>query len=303
MSDIDVVIVHYSNLDDLAACLSALSGESLASLTIVDNASPSPVSQDLATRPGVRVIRLRENVGFGCGVNAGTKAGKAPLLLIVNPDVRILTDTLPKLRTALAETASVVAVGPRLLLENGALQVGAAGYFPTYGAVAAHSFPPLRWLPATWTGRPLFLREADGIRLRSQSLTDVDWISGACLLVRRSAFEAVGGFDERFFMYGEDIDLCRRFSERQWQVRYCPEAAVVHAQRALGSGWIDGLDQYYRIHAPRARRALHGILAVGLGARSLAYAVKMGSARSGGRGASRRMARYAWYSVRRALGL
>ena len=148
----------------------------------------------------------------------------------------------------------------------------------------------------------MFLREADGKGSPSPRLREVDWVSGACLLVKRSAFEAIGGFDERFFMYGEDIDLCRRFAQRHWQVRYCPAITVRHTQLALGPAWIDGLDQYYRIHSPGARRVLHGILALGLGARGVAYALKLATERSGRSGPGRRMAGHAWHAARLAMG-
>ena len=300
MNDVDVVIVHYSSVEDLGSCLASLECEHFASLTIVDNASPCPVPPDLVSHQEVRVVRLSANVGFGLGVNIGVKEGRAPLVLIVNPDVRVSNEALSQLRTALGETDEIAAVAPRLLLEGGEPQVGAAGYFPTYGAVIAHAFPALGWWPARWTSRPLFLRETEWNQPASPTITEVDWVSGACLLIKRSAFEAVGGFDDRFFMYGEDIDLCRRFAQRGWRVRYSPGTAVTHTQRALGPEWIEGLDHYYRIHSPRARRALHGILAVGLGARAAAYGLKIAGeqpARPGARRVAGYARRAAWLAI------
>lgn len=301
-SDIDVVIVHYSSLEDLSNCLTSLECERLASVTIVDNSSPWPVPLDVASRPGTQVVRLTENIGFGRGVNEGAKVGRAPLVLIVNPDVRMSVGSLEKLRMALESADRMVAVGPRLLLENGAPQVGAAGYFPTYGSVTAHCFPALRRLPARWARRPLFLGRTDETSVSSRHPRQVDWVSGACLLVKRNAFEAIGGFDDRFFMYGEDIDLCQRFAQQEWQVCYCANTTVVHTHHALGSDWIDGLDQYSRIHSREARRALNAILALGLGGRAVAYALRLSADHTTNPGAARRMAGYAWRAARLAIG-
>lgn len=302
--DVDVVIVHYATVDtqlkDLIRCLDTVEPAEPASVTIVNNASPLDLPLGIATRPDLDVVRLPNNVGFGAGANVGARRHRAKYVLFLNPDVSLRSvETLPTLLHALEQSANIVAVAPQLLLPSARAQVGAAGYFPTCSAVLTHAFPFVRWLPVDWSKRPMFLSQDHTRNLGMDSLL-VDWVSGACLLVKRGHFERVGGFDERFFMYAEDIDLCARFAQRGWRVCYCPSASVTHDHRPRSTGWLIGLDQYYRIHSPRSRRLLHGILASGMVARSLACALRI-TRRSDQEQTAKQFASYAWQAVRLAI--
>ena len=130
------------------------------------------------------------------------------------------------------------------------------------------------------------------------------------MLVRRQAFEQVGGFDHRFFMYGEDMDLCFRLKDEGWRVVYCPTESAEHrhlssvdsaAHRAAPISWLDGLDRLYSIHCPKRRRLLHIVSACGFTLRSIAYSLRIARPHSQGNGASRRMARYAMHAARLAV--
>jgi N-acetylglucosaminyl-diphospho-decaprenol L-rhamnosyltransferase len=313
---IDVVIVHYPSAQDLARCsqASAAFGERIASITIVDNASPEGVPADVACQHGIEVIREPRNLGFAKAANRGAIAGTAPLLLFLNPDVVISPETLEELLLALDEK-NVAAAAPRLILPDGRTQIGCAGWFPTLGSLTTHAFQVPDWMPGKWSKRPLFLPEPRATGTGNGSSSNgapyrVDWVSAACLLVRRDAFESVGGFDERFFMYAEDIDLCWRLNEAGWQVRYCPSAQVEHGHLALTSAgasrapkdtWLAGLDQYYRLHCPGSRRFMHAVFGAGFALRALAYGSRLATPRSTSDRTPSRFAFYARRSFRLAI--
>jgi N-acetylglucosaminyl-diphospho-decaprenol L-rhamnosyltransferase len=312
---IDVVIVHYPSAADLIRCLETLASyqEQIASVTVVDNAAPDGVPTAISSILEVAVIREPENLGFARAANRGATAGEAQHLLFLNPDVRLTHQTLELLVSAL-DGDRVAAAAPRLLLPDGQPQVGAAGCFPTVSTLAAHALQVPAWVPGQWSKKPMFLAEPNGsgngsrkVRLAPQP---VEWVSAACLLIRRDAFEQVGGFDERFFMYAEDIDLCLRLHERGWQVRYCPTAQVEHCHlstkqpkiaRAPADAWIKGLDQFYRLHCPERRRLLHFVFGVGFAMRAVAYGSRIAAPRASGSRAYLRLARYARSSFSLAL--
>jgi hypothetical protein len=170
-------------------------------------------------------------------------------------------------------------------------------------------------MPGRWSKKPLFLPEPKPNGNGNGSSPNgrperVDWVSAACLLVRRDAFESIGGFDESFFMYAEDIDLCLRLRNAGWQVRYCPSACVEHGHLALLSSesarapkdtWLTGLDQYYRLHCPETRRVMHAVFGAGFALRALAYGSRLAEPRSTGDRAPRRFAFYARRSFKLAL--
>jgi GT2 family glycosyltransferase len=194
---------------------------------VVDNCSSDDSVTSVADLP-VTVIALSDNRGFGAGCNAGWKEGEAPYVLFLNPDASIDAESLGRLVTVLEDDRSVGLVGPHILEADGSL------------AYSQRRFPRLR---STYA-RALFLHRvfeqaawADELIRDPAAYGQVaspDWVSGACMLVRRSVLEEVGGFDERFFLYCEDKDLCRRIRAAGHDVRYEPGATVRH--RGGGSG-------------------------------------------------------------------
>jgi N-acetylglucosaminyl-diphospho-decaprenol L-rhamnosyltransferase len=190
-------------------------------VTVVDNASSDGSALTVADLP-VEVIHSPTNAGFGHGCNAGARAGQAPYLLFLNPDATIDAAALGTLVATLDGDERIAAAGPRILDSDGSLQR------------TQRNYPRLR---STWS-QALFLHRVFGAaRWTDEVIWDEaaydrpgapQWLSGACLLVRRDAFERIGGFDERFFLYCEDIDLCRRLRALGLDLRYVPEATVHH---------------------------------------------------------------------------
>ena len=279
---VDFVVVAYRSAGLLAECLdsiaadlqapSAIGGWGVGStITVVDNDSPDESVDVARDHPAkAAVVSSAVNRGFGGGCNLGAAAGEAPYLFFLNPDARISPGTTRLLLEELERHATLGAVGPALSDPAGAYRAASAGFEPSLSSVIGH-FLLLGRTPglARWF-RPLQLARGSAERRP-------DWVSGAALMVRRAAFEQVGGFDDSMFMYMEDVDLCRRLRERGWSIGYVPEAAVLHEL-----GGTQGLEQgstwARAFHAYLARR--RGILyanacavlaAVGLGLRSAAY--------------------------------
>jgi GT2 family glycosyltransferase len=221
--EVSVVVVSYETRDDLAACLAALAahGGPGVETIVVDNASTDG-SADLVARdfPGVRLVRNPRNLGFGAACNRGAAVARAPCLLFLNSDAQVTAGAVAALARVLDQRPDVAIVGPRTLNEDGTAQV---------------SFGPALTPLAEWRQRRLVRavarREPDALRVaheRSLVACEPDWVSGACLMIRRRAFDAVSGFDEGFFLYEEDVDLCVRVRAQGGRVRFEPAATVVH---------------------------------------------------------------------------
>jgi hypothetical protein len=227
---LSAIIVNFNAGAALGATLDSL-GEGLAGLdwdaVVVDNGS-SDGSEAAAgpNEPRVRLLRLGRNLGFARGVNAGLRATDAPFVLVLNPDCALGPGVGAVLHAELAAHDEVAVVGPRVLNPDGSIQESARGdpnlLTGLFGRTSllsriAPDLPVVR--------RNLAARQAVEAGVDSRP---VDWVSGACMLVRRAALEEVGGFDEGYFLYWEDADLCRRLRGAGWATRYVPGAAVVH---------------------------------------------------------------------------
>ena len=214
LPEVDIVIVTHNSADEISECVKALPAG--ARVIVVDNAS-SDGSADLAEALGCEVLRNTDNHGFGRAVNRAVRERvTAPTVLLLNPDARIEEASLVKLVASVDEQGVAVA-GPRLHDQDGNEQ-RPWWEFPS---------PAVAW------------REAFGLHyLRPPDFehsADVPFVVGACFLVRTDALRAVGGFDERYWLYGEEADLCRRLGDAGWRVRYVAEASAIHRGGASGS--------------------------------------------------------------------
>jgi GT2 family glycosyltransferase len=221
MAVVDVVVVAYNSRNELRGCVEPLVEESDLNVVVVDNASSDASLETVADLP-VTAIQLAENGGFAFGCNTGWRAGKSPYVLLLNPDARLDSASLRRLAWVLDEEPTVGAVGPKIVDDKNRLEYSQRR-FPRLRSTYAQALFVHRLLPgASWTDE--VVRDEDAYERPSSP----DWISGACLLVRRSLLERLRGLDERFFMYCEDIDLCRRIRDAGFDVRYESTAVVVH---------------------------------------------------------------------------
>lgn len=246
--DVAVVIVNFNAGPLLATTLASLAGGLRGvdwEAVVVDNHS-SDLSERAteAADPRVRLLRQSANVGFARGVNAGIAATSAPLVLILNPDCRLTADAVTRLSTELAQHEKCAIIGPRILDPAGTLQESARGD-PT---LLTGLFGRTTVLSRLFPSLPVVRRNlaAEAALQSGQSSEVVDWVSGACMLARREALSSVGGFDEGYFLYWEDADLCRRLRRSGWHVRYMPGAGVIH-----------DVGQSSRTERARANREFH----------------------------------------------
>ena len=228
-SDVSVVVVTFNSAPWIERCLESVRGYETI---VVDNGSTDGTVALVRERfPEARVIE-QENLGMGGGNNAGMRLASARYFLLLNADAWVLGDGVEQLARFADQHPDAAVVGPKLLNEDGSLQR------------SARAFPTLWRLSTEY----LFLRK---LAPRSRALNtfyeggfdhdetrDVDWLFGACLLVRRDAADEVGLFDEDFFMFSEETDWLYRFHQAGWSVYFYPDAEVVHVGGASHGGTL-----------------------------------------------------------------
>lgn len=223
--DVSVVIVSYNVRDLLRRCLASIDrGATDVSyeVIVVDNAS-SDGSVDTVRQefPDVVVVENATNPGYGGGVNLGAQFARGRYLLTLNPDTEVEVGAIGLLTHSLELEADLAIVGPRLRYPDGSIQ-SSRRRFPTPLTALVESPVIQRWWPRSPVLTRYYLQDV------SDTSQNVDWLVGACLLIRRPVFEQLGGFDERFVMYSEELDLCRRVRGAGWHIRYEPTAEVIH---------------------------------------------------------------------------
>ena len=247
----------------LRACLTALSaseGGEPSQVILVDNASTDGSLAGLTSAyPVLEVIQNAKNVGFARAVNQGLRVVRGQFALLLNPDVILLPSAVPRLTQFMTTHLEVGIAGPRLLDPDGTVQGSARRDPSAWTALFGRSAPLTRLFP----NNPVSRRELPTLSVAGDAPVPVDWMSGACLLVRRTAWEQVGLLDERFFLFWEDADWCLRFRRAGWGVYYLPTASGTHfvgisrAGRRLGSvlDFHVSAYRYYRKH--RVPSAIH----------------------------------------------
>jgi N-acetylglucosaminyl-diphospho-decaprenol L-rhamnosyltransferase len=225
LPDVSVVVVSYNVRDLLEFCLASLergSSNLVLEVVVVDNGSTDGSAEMVRRRfPNARMIECPENPGYGGAINRGAAVARGRYLLMLNPDTEIRDGAIQSLADVLESNLDVAVAGPRLRFPNGSTQ-SSRRRFPTPITALLESTLAQRW----WPRSPELFRYYVGDRPDERQ--DVDWLVGACLLVRRITFEAVGGFDERFTMYSEELDLCHRIRDVGFRTIYEPSAEVTH---------------------------------------------------------------------------
>ena len=222
-----VVIVNYQSYEDLQDCLASLgSPDPAVSICIVDHASRREAADGIERAfPHAQLLRQPSNDGFAAGVNRGARECAAPYVLLLNPDCVASPDTCLRLASWMDAHPNVGAAGPRILNSDGTVQASARRFPDLTTGIAGRS----SWLTRVFPRNPLSRHNLAPSQVRSDAARAVDWVSGAVMIIRREAFDAVGGFDTGFFLYWEDADFCRRLERAGWQTMYVPELTVRHA--------------------------------------------------------------------------
>jgi GT2 family glycosyltransferase len=251
------VLVNYNSGTELRRALESIEREALGSweAVVVDNASTDGSEAAALDFPPVRLMRNRENVGFARGVNQAVAECHAARILIMNPDCQLMPGSLRPLMAILDGDAKCAVVAPRILDPDGSPQGNARGDPDMLTGLFGRTSSLRQRLPGLEVARRNVVVETT-----DDESVGVDWVSGACMLVRREAMALVGGFDERYFMYWEDADLCRRLRERDYTIRYVPSATAVHrvghssrtARTQSVRAFHDSAYRYYSTHVARS---------------------------------------------------
>jgi N-acetylglucosaminyl-diphospho-decaprenol L-rhamnosyltransferase len=255
--DVSVVVVTWNALPWLERCLDSVRD---CQVIVVDHGSTDGTLELLRERyPDVDVVE-QPNVGMGAGNNAGMRVADGRYFFLLNSDAWVEGDGLRTLVEFADAHPDAAVVGPKLVNPDGSLQRSVRGE-PTLWKVATEYFFIRKLGPRSNVLNPLY---AGGFR--HDSVRKVDWLSGAALLVRREAADAVGLFDEEFFMFSEEADWQTRFRRAGWSVYFCPDATVVHVGGASHGGrlYVENLRSQLRFlakhhglrEAERARRVL-----------------------------------------------
>jgi N-acetylglucosaminyl-diphospho-decaprenol L-rhamnosyltransferase len=225
--ELSTVIVHYRSREALRQCLASLESETVGlahEAVVVDNDRDDHALGMLAREfPEVRGILNPENVGYARAVNQGLSATTGEFVLVMNPDCVPQPGSVATLVGYLRAQPRAGVAGPMILDGDGSLQYSARA-FPDHLTFLFNRYSLLtRLFPGNRFSRRYLLSDWDHASAR-----EVDWLSGACLLVRRAAIDQVGPMDEAYFMFNEDVDWCRRMKLAGWAVVYVPDARVVH---------------------------------------------------------------------------
>jgi N-acetylglucosaminyl-diphospho-decaprenol L-rhamnosyltransferase len=265
------VIVNYASWPLTRRCVESLLAADRKDLevVVVDNDLEEPPE----LLPGVRLIRNHENLGFARASNQGIAASSGTLVVLVNPDTLVESGFFRGLEEYFEQNPSVGIAGPKVIDESGELQLSARREISPLSGVLGRTSLLTRLFPKSSLVKSQFPAIAN-----LEGPARADWVSGACMIVRRRVLEEIGTLDERFFMYFEDADLCRRAREAGWSVSYLPHLEVVHA--AGGSSrsqpraiWLlhRSAFLYHRKHGAHGPLNLYSVLVlVGLASRALA---------------------------------
>lgn len=220
---VSIVLVTYQSADDLPDCLATLpqaAGALDTEVIVVDNASRDG-SADLAEAAGATVVRNAGNPGLSTAINQGAELATGEWLFVLNPDTELREKSIQQLVERLASDPAIGAVGPNLVQPDGT-RYPTGRRFPSLVTGVLHAVLVGVW-PANPATRRYHMDELD--RTTAQ---DVDWVSGAGMMIRRDAFDAIGGFDAKYFMYFEELDFCLRLHRGGWRVVFDPEPTIMH---------------------------------------------------------------------------
>jgi GT2 family glycosyltransferase len=273
-SDLTVVVVSWNVRDLLRRCLHSLLGRGdeegdapRPEVIVVDNASSDGSPQMVRDEfPQVQLIANEENRGFTAANNQGLAlatqrhegAAAGRYLLLLNPDAEVVDDALETMVGYMEAHPQVGALGPQLYYPDGRQQ-SSRRRFPTLVTALVESTVVQEWWPENRFLDRYYMADTD-----DDADQPVDWLVGACLLVRREVYEQVGGLDEGFFMYSEELDWCRRIKEAGWEIVYLPTAAVIHHEGKSSEQVVPARHIHFQSSKVRYLQKHHGPLQAGI---------------------------------------
>ncbi len=276
--NLSIVILNFNTRDHLRTCLQSVLDDGSAvdvEVLVVDNASSDGSAEMVAAEfPSVRLIRSPRNGGFADGNNQALRVARGEAVLLLNPDTVVERGTLARFLELLSAHPEAGVIGPKLVRPDGSMHLACRRSFPTPSV----AFYRISGLARLFPRSPRFGRY-NLTFVDPDVAMEVDSVCGACLLVRRAVMDRIGLLDERFFMYGEDLDWCLRTRAAGWTVRYEPSVVVRHQHGAASRQrpmrttfhFFRAMDLFYRKHyvhryhplvTGAVRTAIYGALAV-----------------------------------------
>ena len=281
MIDLSIIIVSYNTRDFLKRCLESVKkeltgGKVTGEIIVVDNGSKDGSQKVIQARSfallGMTLIQNKENMGFGRANNLGAAKARGRYLLFLNSDTEVKFGVLAKMVGFMDGNPEVGISGCKLLNSDGTVQPQ-GGYLPRLTTVAVWAL--------FIDDIPLVGKLLPSYQMRSGSWR-VGWVGGTAMAVRRQAWEQLGGFDEKIFMYGEDVESCYRANKIGWKVMINPAAEIVHTGKASGGSWVTGevkgLLYIFKKHKSGWEMPiLRAVLGVGMGLRWLIFGILAGN--------------------------
>ncbi|MEC7935816.1 MAG: glycosyltransferase [Candidatus Neomarinimicrobiota bacterium] len=244
---VSLLIVSYNVRQYIAHAIDAIIKSDLDDfeIIIIDNNSFDNTASYLKERYShlrqIKIVQNQENIGFGKAINQAASLAKGQYYLILNPDTIIQEETISTLKEYLDSNPEVGMVGPKILNADGTLQLACKRSFPTLGVALPKLLGFSRIFPKSkWAGK------YNLTYLDEDEISSVDAISGSCMFIRSFLFHELKGFDERFFMFGEDLDLCSRIWKNNYEIHYVPTTQIVHYQgESVKSAPFDSINAFY----------------------------------------------------------
>ncbi len=267
MVDLSIVIVSWNVRALLRRCLQSVLAEAKpgpgdgvfqlgdwkVEILVVDNASADGSIEMVRSQfPHVHLIANGENRGFTAANNQGLSRARGRYLLLLNPDTEVVGDALATMIRYVEANAEIGALGAKLLYPDGSIQ-SSRRRFPTLSTALVESTVVQEWWKDNRILHRYYMTDTG-----DDEIQRVDWVVGACLLVRRQAYEQVGGLDEGFFMYSEELDWCRRIKAAGWEVVYLPTATVMHHEGKSSEQVVPARHIYFQSSKVRYFRKHHG---------------------------------------------
>lgn len=241
-NSISIILVNYNGADILPECLYSLEkyiNKDNCEIIIVDNNSQDNSIDIIENQfPDIKLIKLPKNIGFGAGNNAGAKIATGEFLFLLNTDTILIENTSQVLSNYLHQNQDVGVVSSRITFQDGSYQLS-CGKLPN---LIVEFIDKFRYsLDRKW--HSIFSSLYDR---QYSSVQEVGWVTGACLMIRRDVFKQLRGFDESFFMYFEDKDICKRVHDAGFKVIYYPKTSLIHLLGGSSKGVKKSVNTYYR---------------------------------------------------------
>jgi GT2 family glycosyltransferase len=256
-SNLQIIIVNYNSTDALRTCLASIQSGNphfRPNIWVWDNHSQDNPGRIRKQFSEVHLTENKKNIGFGAAVNKGLVQSDAPYAMLLNPDTALSEGFIDKVLDYMSANPDIGILGPKITDSDGSLQESARAFPNGLTGLFGRKSLLSRLFPNNTLTKKNLMAGAKS----DKTMFEPDWVSGACMVVRKEAFEQVGPMDERFFMYWEDADWCRRMREQGWRVVYYPEVAVSHhAGRSSSTNPIRSSLEFnksaYRLYAKYAK--------------------------------------------------